>query len=205
MRVIVFAFVSILVIAGIACKPAAAPVSVSDKPVSINDIRNTNVPIPPRKPFQEMTFTPFDAKTNADGDERKLGDLAGKVVVLDFWATYCPPCLEAIPHLNDLQAKYKDNGLEIIGMHSDSDDRLKVPEFADRLKINYTLATPESAMTNFVFATDTAIPQMLILDREGKLVTRFTGYDLKIKNDMDMAIETALGITKPTESAAKNP
>lgn len=200
MKVIVFIVVSLFVIAGIACKPAAAPVSVSDKPVSINDIRNTNVPMPPRKPFQEMTFTPFDAKTNADGEEKKLGDLAGKVVVLDFWATYCPPCLEAIPHLNDLQAKYKDDGLEIIGMHSDSDDRLKVPEFAERLQINYTLATPESALTNFVFATDTAIPQMLIFDREGKLITRFTGYDLKIKNDMDEAIETALGKTAP-----KNP
>ncbi len=139
-----------------------------------------------------MRFIEFDGKSNADGAEKTLGDLKGKAVILDFWATYCPPCLEAIPHLNDLQAKYKADGLEIIGMHSDSDDRLKVPEFAERLKINYTLATPEDALTNFVFATNTAIPQMIVLDRQGNLVEKFIGYDLKIKNDLDKAVETAL-------------
>jgi thiol-disulfide isomerase/thioredoxin len=183
---------TLYVLLGIACTPSAAPVSVSNQPVSINDIRSTNVPMPPRKPLPEMFWTSFDAKTNADGEKKTLADLRGKVVVLDFWATYCPPCLEAIPHLNTLQAMYKDKGFEIIGMHSDTDDRLKVPEFAERLKISYTLATPEDALTSFVFATDTSIPQMLILDREGNLVSRFTGYDLKIKNDMDKAIESAL-------------
>ena len=175
-----------------ACRPAAAPVSVTNEPVSINEIRRTNVALPPRKPLPEMNWTVFDGKTNADGETKTLADLRGKVVVLDFWATYCPPCLEAIPHLNELYAKHKSEGLEIIGMHSDSDDRLKVPDFAERLKIGYPLATPEDALTSFVFATDTSIPQMLILDREGNLVTRFTGYDLKIKNDMDKAIEAAL-------------
>ncbi len=176
----------------ISCKPAAAPVSVSNQPVKINEVPRTNVPMPPRKPIPDMVWTQFDGKTNADGEEKKLGDLKGKVVVLDFWATYCPPCLDAIPHLNELQTKHKADGLEIIGMHSDSDDRLKVPEFAERLKINYTLATPDDALTDFVFSTNTAIPQMLILDREGNIVEKFIGYDLKIKNDLDKAIEKAL-------------
>ena len=176
----------------VACKPAAAPVSVSNQPVSINEVPSTNMPMPPRKPLPEMRWTPFDGKTNIDGEERKLGDLRGKVVVLDFWATYCPPCLDAIPHLNELQTKHSAAGLEIIGMHSDSDDRLKVPEFAERLKISYTLATPEDALTSFVFSTDTKIPQMIVLDREGKMVEKFVGYDLKIKNDLDKAIEKAL-------------
>ncbi len=176
----------------IACKPAAAPVSVSNQPVSINDLPTTNAQMPPRKPIPEMTWTQFDGKTNIDGEEKKLGDLRGKVVVLDFWATYCPPCLEAIPHLNELQTRHNAAGFEIIGMHSDSDDRLKVPEFAERLKINYTLATPEDALTSFVFSTNTAIPQMIVLDREGNMVEKFVGYDLKIKNDLDKAIEKAL-------------
>ncbi len=192
MRKFYFLLFTFYFLLGIACKPAAAPVSVSNQPVKINEIPTTNAQMPPRKPIPEMTWTPFDGKTNIDGEEKKLGDLRGKVVVLDFWATYCPPCLEAIPHLNELQTRHQAAGFEIIGMHSDSDDRLKVPEFAERLKINYTLATPEDALTSFVFSTNTAIPQMIVLDREGNMIEKFVGYDLKIKNDLDKAIEKAL-------------
>lgn len=192
MRVFYFCLFTFYLLLSIACRPAAAPVSVSNQPVSINEVPRTNVPLPPRKPLPDMRFIEFDGKTNADGAEKTLGDLKGKVVILDFWATYCPPCLDAIPHLNELQVKHQAEGLEIIGMHSDSDDRLKVPDFAERLKINYTLATPESDLTNFVFATNTAIPQMIVLDRQGNLVEKFVGYDLKVKNDLDKAVEKAL-------------
>ena len=177
----------------VSCKPAAAPVSVSEKPVSINNVPTTNLPLPPNKNLAEMSWTKFDGATNADGDRQKIGDLKGKVVILDFWATYCPPCLEEIPHLNDLQAKYKANGLEIIGLHvGGEEDRPKVPDFAEKLKINYALATPESDLENLIFYSSASIPQTLVLDREGKLVERFIGYDLKVKNDLDKAVEKAL-------------
>ena len=140
-----------------------------------------------------MAWTTFDGTTNKDGEEQKVKDFKGKVVVLDFWATYCPPCLQEIPHLNDLQARYKDQGFEIIGLHvGGEEDRPRVPSFAERLKINYTLATPEDDLTGFVFQSDSTIPQTLILDREGKLVERFVGYDLKIKSQIDKAIEKVM-------------
>lgn len=149
--------------------------------------------MPPNKPVSEMAWTTFDGTTNKDGDEQKIKDLKGKVIVLDFWATYCPPCLQEIPHLNDLQAKYKDQGFEIIGLHvGGEEDRPRVPSFAERLKINYTLATPEDDLTGFVFQSDSTIPQTLILNREGKLVERFVGYDLKIKSQIDKAVEKTL-------------
>ena len=176
------------------CRPAAAPVSVSNKPIEKNRIPKTNLPMPPKKPIKEMSWKKFDGLTNADGEEQKLSDLKGKVVVLDFWATYCPPCLEEIPHLNELQAKHKEKGFEIIGLHvGGEEDRPRVPAFAKKLDISYSLATPELAFQAFVFQTDDSIPQTLVLDREGKLVERFVGYDLKIKNDLDKAIEKALG------------
>lgn len=167
------------------CRPAAAPVSVSNKPVSINDVQQrTNLPMPPSKPLPEMSWTSLDGKTQT------LKDLKGKVVVLDFWATYCPPCLEEIPHLNQLQTKYGAENLQIVGLHAgDAEDLAKVPDFAERLKIIYPIASPEEALTNFIFAADDLIPQTAVFDRDGKLVRKFVGFDLKTKNDLDKIVE----------------
>ncbi|CAN5633526.1 hypothetical protein BH18ACI1_BH18ACI1_18020 [soil metagenome] len=165
-----------------ACRPAAAPVSVSNEPISIN-----NVPMPSSKPIGEMIWTGFDGK------EQKLKDLQGKVVVLDFWATYCPPCLEEIPHLNELQTKYGAENLQIVGLNvGGEEDQPKIPAFVEKLKINYTLATPEDALMQFVFGNRDEIPQTAVFDRNGNLVQKFVGYDLKIKYDLDKAIEQAL-------------
>ncbi|MDQ2747319.1 MAG: TlpA family protein disulfide reductase, partial [Acidobacteriota bacterium] len=92
-----------------ACNPAK-PVSISNQPISINNVPQTNLPLPPLKNADS-----FGWKNFAGADE-KLADLRGKVVVLDLWATYCPPCLEEIPHLNELQAKYGAN-LQVVGLH----------------------------------------------------------------------------------------
>ena len=176
-----------------ACRPAAAPVSIGNKPVSINDVPITNQPLPPSKPLEEMTWAEFDGKTNVDGNTKKLKDLQGKVLILDFWATYCPPCLVEIPHLKELQAKYGKENLEVIGLHvGGEDDRPKVPQFADKLKIDYVLATPENELTRFIFGTNDSIPQTAIFDRKGKLIKKVVGFDEQIKEDLDKTIETTL-------------
>ncbi len=168
----------------LACRPAAAPVSVSNKPISINDVPQPNLPMTPSKPLAVMSWTDFDGKP------QKLGELKGKVVVLDFWATNCPPCLEEIPHLNELQTKYGAENLQIVGLHvGDNEDRLRVPAFAERLKINYTLALPEDELMRFVFAERDDIPQTAVFDRDGKLFRKFVGFDLKTKYDLDKTIE----------------
>jgi thiol-disulfide isomerase/thioredoxin len=172
------------------CRPAAAPVSISNKPVSVNEIPVTNQPLPPTKAVEEMTWAEFDGKTNADGSAKKLKDFQGKVVILDFWATYCPPCIEEIPHLKELQKKYGKENLEIVGLHvGGADDRPKVPAFVERLNIDYTLATPESELTRFVFGNTDTIPQTAVFDRNGKLVKKIIGFDAEIKRDLDSTIE----------------
>ena len=188
--VLLFTFYFLL---AIACRPAAAPVSIGNKPVSINDVPTTNQPMPPTKPLEEMTWTVFDGKTNADGITHKLKDLQGKVVILDFWATYCPPCLEEIPHLKELQKKYGKENLEIIGLHVGGDeDRPKVPAFAEKLKIDYALATPENELTRFIFGTTDNIPQTAVFDRKGKLVKKIVGFDAEIRRDLDATIEQTI-------------
>jgi thiol-disulfide isomerase/thioredoxin len=177
----------------VACRPAAAPVSISNKPVSINRIPQTNLPMPPTKPLGEMTWTNFDGKTLSDGNIGKVKDLQGKVVVLDFWATYCPPCIEEIPHLNSLQAKYGAENLQIIGLHvGGEEDRPRIPAFLEKVKTDYSLATPEEALVGFVFSETDIIPQTLILDRDGKLAKRYVGFNENIKKDLDRVIEQAI-------------
>ena len=168
----------------LACRPAATPVSVSNKPISINNIPQTNLPLPPGKNIENLGWTLFD------GRAQKLGDYKGKVVVLDFWATYCPPCLEEIPHLVELQNKYAD--LQVVGLHvGGEEDAPQVPGFVEKLKINYVLAYPEDELNN-VLLDGSAIPQTFVFDRNGKLIERFVGYDQKIKSDLDKAIAQAL-------------
>ena len=131
--------------------------------------------------------------TSLDGKVQKLKDFEGKVVLLDFWATYCAPCLEEIPHLMELQAKYGSD-LHVIGLHVGGDeDRPKVPEFVDRLKITYPLAYPEDALSAYVFGQETAIPQTAVFDRTGKMVKKITGFGPAIKTELDEAVAAEIG------------
>lgn len=169
-----------------ACRPSAAPVSVSDRPVSVNGIPQTNLPMPPLENIENLGW-----QTSA-GNRQTLRQLKGKVVVLDFWATYCPPCLEEIPHLVTLQNKYADD-LTVVGLHVGGDeDRPKIPAFVEKLKINYTLANPEDGLTQSLLGNDYAIPQTFVFDRNGRLIKKTVGFDAQIKAELDAAIEQAL-------------
>ena len=165
---------------------AAPPVAVGNKPVSVNDQPMKDAPSRPLKPVGEMNWTTFE------GTVQKLKDFPGKVVILDFWATYCPPCIEEIPHLMELKARYGDD-LILIGLHvGGEEDRPKVPEFVEKLKINYPLATPEDALTSFIFGQESAIPQTAIFDRSGKLVKKIVGFSPEIKKELDQTIERTI-------------
>jgi thiol-disulfide isomerase/thioredoxin len=195
MRVLVFCLFTFAFLLSTACRPAAAPVAISNKPVSVNDVPLTNQPLAPTKPVEEMTWAVIDGETNLEGNINKLKDFQGKVVILDFWATYCPPCIEEIPHLKELQKKYGKENLEIVGLHvGGEEDRPRVPAFAKRLKIDYPLATPEDELTRFIFGNKTDIPQTAIFDRSGKLVKKIIGFDAQIKKDLDAAVEQAINL-----------
>ncbi len=167
-----------------ACRPAAEPISISNKPVSRNRMPRTNLPMPPTKPVEQMGWELLDGR-----NMQKLEDFNGKVLVLDFWATYCPPCIEEIPHLNELQAKYGKQGLQVIGLHVGGDeDKPRIPAFVNRLKIDYPLAHPEDELVYSLLGDDNRIPQTLIFDRKGKLIKQFVSYDEQIKKAIDETI-----------------
>lgn len=166
-----------------ACDPAK-PVSISNERIDRNRMPRMNLPVPPSKPIEQLGWKILDGKNE------KLGDYQGKVVVLDFWATYCPPCIKGIPHLKQLQAKYNDKGFQVIGLHvGGEEDAPQVPAFIERFKIDYPIATPEDELSYALLGTDNRIPQTLIFDRTGKLVKQFVSFDEAIAKQIDQVVE----------------
>lgn len=187
MQLFCFCLLSSFLLLSISCRPAAAPVAVGNKPVSVNDRPTTNMPIQPSKPLAEMSWTDQNDRVH------KVGDLKGKAVILDFWATYCGPCREEIPHLNSLLAKYGPDNLHIVGLNvGGAEDVPKIPAFVKTTKIDYSIAFPEDDLSRFIFAERSDIPQTLVLDREGNTVTKIIGFSPAIQKELDAAVEQAV-------------
>jgi thiol-disulfide isomerase/thioredoxin len=112
--------------------------------------------------------------------------LKGKVVVLDFWATWCPPCRQEIPGYTELQKKYGPQGLAIVGVSLDEAGPAVVKDFAGKFKINYQMLMADEAVQT-AFGGVEAIPTTFLIDRDGKIRDRKVGsepteeYEQKIK------------------------
>ncbi len=132
--------------------------------------------------------------TIANAQHVRLSDFKKQILILDFYATWCAPCRESIPHLVELQKRYGDKGLQIVGLNvGGPEDYEKIPAFAREFKIQYQLGIPDPELEGLYLAGDPSIPQTLILDREGIVLKRFVGYDESLDQELEMAIQTALG------------
>jgi thiol-disulfide isomerase/thioredoxin len=147
---------------------------------------------------------PFSAETSgADmgwtlfgGDRVTLADFHGKVLVLDFYATWCVPCRKSIPHLNELEKRIGPHDLQIVGLNvGGPDDRVKVAVFARELEIRYPLGFPDKPLTDLFLSDDDSIPQTFVFDRSGQLVKRFIGYNDSMPGQLEQAIQSALTST----------
>jgi len=133
----------------------------------------------------------------ANSQHVQLSESRAKVVVLDFYATWCEPCRESIPHLVQLQKRYGEKGLQIVGLNvGGPEDYEKVPGFAREFKIQYQLGIPDPELENLYMADDPAIPQTLILDRNGVVLKRFVGYDESMVEELESAIRSSLTAAK---------
>jgi thiol-disulfide isomerase/thioredoxin len=173
----------------IACNNAPAPVAGGTKTPSGKTPPRTSLPMPP-------TTITSDGVGNAQSftllnDQRvKLSDYLGKVVVLDFWATFCAPCRDEAPHLDALQKRFGAQGLLVFGLNvGGTEDRPRIPEFTESLKMEYTLGFPDPEMMNLFIGSDDRIPQTLVFDRKGRLVKHFVGYDPTISAELESTIE----------------
>jgi thiol-disulfide isomerase/thioredoxin len=113
-----------------------------------------------------------------NGTPIKLEDYKGKVVIVNLWATWCGPCREEMPHLVELQNKYKDKGFEIIGLSIEENDTEEmIKNFAKEMNLNYTLGwIDEKTVDEFMrLSKQNGIPQSFLINRNGELAGIFFG------------------------------
>jgi thiol-disulfide isomerase/thioredoxin len=128
--------------------------------------------------------------TSIDGGSVRLADYRGKVVLLDFWATWCPPCRAAIPHIVELQQTLGPQGFAAIGMNLDENGDDLVA-FLQRNPVNYPTVRTDEA-TRVSFGNVTAIPHVFLIDRKGMIREQYKGYTKEIADKMRQTAEALL-------------
>lgn len=111
--------------------------------------------------------------SDLDGNEIRSDDYRGKVLLVNFWATWCGPCISEIPDLNEIYKKYKDQGFELLAVAAQSGNPETIKKFAERMKIEYPIVVGTDAVLLkyqvYAFPTD------FIIDREGRIRDHIIG------------------------------
>ncbi len=134
---------------------------------------------------QETTAPQFALK-DINGRAVRLSDYRGKVVLVNFWATWCPPCRAEMPDLIRLQSEHAKQGLQIIGITYPPERRARVRRFARSLKVNYPIVLG-TRQIKARFSSDDTLPLTVVINRDGKVSDIISGillreeFDEKIK------------------------
>jgi peroxiredoxin len=149
------------------------------------------------KPRIERKIAPDFSLNDASGKAVRLSDFKGKVVLLNFWATWCGGCKVEIPELIEFQNKYKDRGLEVIGVSTDADGWKVVKPFIAEKKINYTVLLGDDEICK-LYSVE-AMPVTLLIDREGRIAASHEGVVEKNMGESEIRVllqETAKDVAK---------
>jgi len=148
--------------------------------------------IKPTQPIADSTPSttggkPAPAFTLQDlnGKNVSLADFQGKVVVLDFWATWCPPCVKEIPHFIELYEQYKDKGLAMVGISLDREGVGVVKAFVQKYQIKYPIMMTDGKVDK-AFGGITSIPTTFLIDSAGNISKKYVGYNSKAVFEADI-------------------
>ena len=119
-------------------------------------------------------LAPDFSLATTDGKTLKLSSYRGKVVIVDFWATWCPPCLKGIPDLIELKKKYGKKGFEVIGVSVDTESKDKVVPFIKEKGINYPVVYGDMNVYQ-QYGGIRSIPTSFVIDKNGKIIASYEG------------------------------
>jgi len=127
--------------------------------------------------------------TSLDGKRVKLSDFRGKAVLLNFWATWCEPCKVEMPWFVELQKKYGNDGLVVLGVAMDDTETSKIAQFASEMGVNYPVLLGTDQVSED-YGNVQYLPTSFYIDREGKLVGKGTG--LLGRDEIEQNVQKAL-------------
>jgi thiol-disulfide isomerase/thioredoxin len=125
-------------------------------------------------PSKPASAVPQFSLSSLEGKTVAMKDLSNKVVIVDFWATWCGPCREEIPHLNELYSELKGKGLEIVGISMDTDGTDGVKDFAREFRIQYPIVMGDEKVAES-FGGIIGLPTTFVIDRQGKIAKKYIG------------------------------
>ncbi|MDW8104119.1 MAG: TlpA disulfide reductase family protein [Armatimonadota bacterium] len=127
-----------------------------------------------------------------DGLQQSLSTYRGKVLVLDFWATWCAPCRFTMPKIEEFHQRYKDKGVTVIGVAVDVEDYNQVVQFAKEMGVTYPIAADTSGEAKLYYQIRN-LPTLFVIDKDGVIVMKEEGYDPQsTQKKLEEAVQRAL-------------
>jgi thiol-disulfide isomerase/thioredoxin len=177
------------------------PVATATTPGSVN--ANANAPAPASAPTvadappawtdlpPEVAMAPLK---DANGAPFKLADFFGRVVVVNFWATWCGPCRREIPELVKLHKEFQSRGVEVIGLTSEDPGASteKVRKFIQDFQIDYRIGWATGQVSAPLMQGHTAIPQIFVISPDARILKRFVGFSPAYASELKQTLEDAL-------------
>jgi peroxiredoxin len=137
------------------------------------------------KSASERRAAPDFSLKDANGQTVKLSDYRGKVVLLNFWATWCGPCKLEIPWFIDMQRNLKDQGFTVIGVSMDDEGWEAVRPFVSEERMNYPVVLGNESVSQLYGGIE-SLPTTFIIDREGKIAAVHVGLVSKARYERDL-------------------
>jgi cytochrome c biogenesis protein CcmG/thiol:disulfide interchange protein DsbE len=138
-----------------------------------------------------ILLTPLMAVAQAPSTTFDLAEHEGKVVVVDFWASWCVPCRRSFPWLNNMRAKYADQGLVIIGVNVDA-SREDASAFLDQYPADFLIHFDTEGSLATEYGVE-AMPSSFVIGRDGQVIARHLGFKVKRQDEYEAILVNALG------------